>query len=46
MECGLGFTEGELALIRAAIEGGVIGVVILGLAFVAKVISQWLNWRE
>jgi hypothetical protein len=46
MECGLGFTEPELVIIRLAIEGGAVGVAILGLAFIAKLVRQWLDWRE
>lgn len=46
MDCGLGFTEAELQLIRVAITGGTIGVVTLALAFSAKLLKTWLDWRK
>ena len=46
MECGLGFSEAELALLRMALEAGVVGAVILGLAFIVKLVRQWLDWRS
>lgn len=48
MDCGLGlgFTEPELALLRVAIEAGAVGVTILGLAFITKLVKEWLDWRS
>lgn len=40
------FTEQEVALIRYALEAGLLGVVVLGLAYAARLISQWLDWKK
>jgi hypothetical protein len=46
MECGLGFTEPELVVIRLALTSGLVGVVTLSLAFMTKLVRGWLEWRR
>jgi hypothetical protein len=46
MDCGIGFTDAELAIIRTAINGGAVGVCALLIAFTSKLLKQWLDWRK
>lgn len=47
MDCtGLPFSDAELQLFRTAATGGVSVVLILGTAFVARLLSAWLSWRK
>jgi len=42
---GLGFSPEELLLIRMALEAGLLGIVILGLAFGARLLKRWYDWE-
>lgn len=43
MDCGLGFTDEQIAVITSALTAGVVGVVTLGLAYITKTIKSWLG---
>lgn len=44
--CDLGFTDPELALIRAAIVAAALAVATLLLAYAGKLLSEWLRWKK